>query len=90
MYLVDLGMGIYRCLANKLHELGFRRQSLFGVARLFSGSGSWTGDKCGRLAHIYPILLQGKAIRPYLLYSRVDDELLYHLNGSILGMWALS
>jgi hypothetical protein len=90
MYLVDFGMGISRCLAKKLHDPGLRRQSLFGVARLFSGSGNWAGEECGRLAHIYPLLLQGKATRPSLLYSRVDDEPLYHLNGSILGTWAAS
>jgi len=37
MYLVDLGMSISRYLSNKLHDSGLRRQSLFAVARLFSG-----------------------------------------------------
>ena len=37
MYLVDLGMNISRYLSNKLHDSGLRRQSLFAVARLFSG-----------------------------------------------------
>jgi hypothetical protein len=74
MYLVDLGMSISRYLANKLHDLGLRRQRLFAVARLFSGLWSLRG-KGGWATRPHRCCVAAKeGESPSLLYSRIEDE----------------
>ena len=64
MYLVDLDMSIYRYLARNYMnwDCGVKGCSALPVS--FLDCGNWAGKECGRLAHIYPILLEGKASRP--------------------------